>query len=111
MDVPGIIRTINEAYFSEAYAGRRFAASLPAGSYTAEFLDENDNPVWPQYVEEYWQKVPDCTGYAEKEMVTIVPPDVEDGYCDELVRNGGQDGTLTLVEPWEHTMGQPRVSC
>ncbi len=31
MDVPETILTINDAYFFDAYAGRRFSAALPAG--------------------------------------------------------------------------------
>jgi len=111
MQVPGTIRTINGAYFSDAYTSRRFSSSLPAGNYTAEFIDEDGNPAWPQYAEEYWTKEPDCSGSVSQDSITLLKPDLEPGECDELIRNGGQgdqDGNLTSVEPWIHTLYQPR---
>lgn len=104
MDVPGTIRWINEKWFSDAYAGRRFSVSLPSGSYEAEFLDENGQRAWPEYVEEYWAKEPDCaSGFASLGDVTLLKPDVEP-QCTELVLEGGP-GTHTSTEPWIHTMG------
>ncbi len=41
MDVPGTILTINQAYVSDANAGRVFSASLPSGTYTAEFINQD----------------------------------------------------------------------
>jgi len=87
-------------YFSDPSAGRRFSVSLPAGIFTAEFLDENGDPAWPTYVEEVWQKEPDCSGFATLGDITILKPNVD---CNELIRNGGQDAVLT-TDPWLHTM-------
>jgi len=91
----------SEHYFSDPLAGRRFSVSLPAGSYLAEFLDENGDLAWPTYVEEVWQKEPDCSGFASPGDITILKPPVD---CTELIRNGGQDTTLATTEPWLHTM-------
>jgi hypothetical protein len=106
MDVPSSIYTINEAYFSDSSAGRKFSASLPAGTYTAEFINENGYQVWPQYVEETWQKPPDCAGFAQVDSVTLLKPPISEEQCVELVRNGGIHGNTTF--PWISTLGQPR---
>ena len=84
--------------------GRRFSASLPAGSYRAEFVDGDGNTgVWPTYVEETWQKEPACSGFATKDMVELVRPEIQDSECDELVTNGGHDAMINTAEPWSHT--------
>ena len=107
MDVPSTIYTdSSEAYFSDPSAGRKFSASLPAGTYTAEFINENGDQVWPQYVEETWQKPPDCAGFAQVDSVTVLKPPISEEQCVELVRNGGIHGNTTF--PWISTLGQPR---
>jgi len=85
MDVPGTILTINDAYFSDAYAGRRFSAALPAGIYTGEFVNEQGAQVWPQYVEETWQKPPDCTGFAAVDSITLLKPPINERQCVDLI--------------------------
>ena len=99
MLVPGVIQTIDEHYFSDPYASRRFSVSLPTGSYTAEFLDEFGVPSWPTYVEEFWLKEPDCTGFVSFDDIDILKPPTD---CDELIRNGGVEFNTT--EPWIHTL-------
>lgn len=108
MDVPGTILTINDAYFSDAYAGRRFSAALPAGIYTGEFVNEQGAQVWPQYVEETWQKPPDCTGFAAVDSITLLKPPINEQQCVDLIRNGGVDGNILTTQPWISTLGQPR---
>lgn len=108
MDVPGTIYTINNAYFSDAYAGRRFSASLPAGTYTGEFINEQGAQVWPQYVEETWQKPPDCAGFAAVDSISILKPAISEQQCVDLIRNGGVDDNIMTTQPWISTMGQPR---
>lgn len=118
MDIPGTIQVIDDAYFSDAYNGRRFSASLPEGSYTAEFIDENGTQVWPKYAEEYWAKEPDCSGFATglgrrlsvSHNVTLVKPEVNETDCTELILNGGQgdeNGLIITTEPWITTLGRP----
>ena len=102
MLIPGTLYTINEHYFSDPYAGRRFSVSLPAGAFTAEFLDEDGALAWPTFVEEYWQKEPDCSGFATYGNVTILKPPAD---CTELIRNGGRDAAnFDTTEPWIHTL-------
>ena len=122
MDIPGTIQVIDDSYFSDAYSSRKFSASLPEGSYTAEFIDENGTQVWPKYAEEYWSKEPDCSGFSTglgsrrlsvspNVNVTLVKPEVDETYCTELILNGGQgdeNGLITSTEPWITTMGRPR---
>ena len=92
------------SYFSSQGTMRKFSASLPAGAYTAEFLDDNDTQAWPTFVEETWEKEPDCPGSATPDSVTIVEPSFDPSICDEFVRNNPQGATLTTTEPWVHTM-------
>lgn len=110
MHIPGIIKTRNAAYFSDAFASRKFSAALPAGNYTAQFIDEENNLVWPQYAEETWAKEPDCSGSVSLGSVTLIKPALEIGQCNDLIRNGGQgdNGTLSTAEPWVHTLYEPR---
>ena len=108
MDVPGTIYTINNAYFSDPYAGRRFSASLPAGIYTAEFINQDGARVWPQYVEETWNKPPDCTGFATIDSITLLKPAINEQLCADLIRNGGNDGDIFTTQPWTSTLGRPR---
>ena len=104
MDVPGTILTINQAYVSDANAGRVFSASLPSGTYTAEFINQEGVLVWPQFVEEKWHKPPDCSGYATVDSVTILKPAINEQQCVELIRNGGKDSNILTTEFWLHTM-------
>ena len=106
MEVPGTLRWINDNWVNDAYANRRFSASLPAGSYTVEFIDEFDNRVWPTYAEENWQKEPDCPGSASPGDVTLLEPSV--GSCDDLVRGQGE-ASLSTSDPWIHTQGHSRT--
>ena len=115
MDVPGTIRTINDEYFSDAYAGRHFSASLPEGKYTTEFIDEDGNQAWPVYLEEYWSKEPDCSGYAtggrrllasgvKIQDVTTLKPEITEEQCIELLRNTPQDSPMNKTDPWIQTL-------
>ena len=104
--MPGHVHVTHEEYVSDAYAGRRFSAALPAGTYEAEFLDETGNLVWPQYAEESWLAEPDCTGFATPAMITLIKPDLVPGggrklqeeACHELIRNGGQNSPIATSE-------------
>ena len=108
MDVPGTIYTIDNAYFKDSYAGRRFSASLPAGQYTAEFINQDGAHVWPQYVEETWNKPPDCTGFATIDSITLLKPAINEQQCADLIRTGGIGGDISTTLPWISTMGSPR---
>ncbi len=77
---------------------RRYSASLPFGKYQLEFF-ENDKPVWPQYVFERWEGVPDCEGYASLSNVTIVERELVNRECDDLIVNGNMDDG---VDGWLH---------
>ena len=100
--IPGNIEPGNPYEFSRAFRPRKFSASLPRGTYTAEFVDEEGNQVWPTFVEELWEATPDCPNSAGPLDVTLVKPPIDTSSCDELIRNGGQDEILEY-EPWVHT--------
>lgn len=103
-DIPGTIEDRNDyRFFSDAYRTRVFSVSLPAGAFTAEFIDEEGNQVWPTFVEEVWENPPDCSGYATVGDMTLLKPEVDAIQCEQLIRNGGQDATLSSTEPWLHT--------
>ena len=103
MDIPGLIDAGNSIQFSDAWKYMKFSASLPAGTFTAQFIDEVGNQVWPTSVEELWENPLDCAGSVSQADVTILKPEVDGPSCDELVRNGGQDATLSTSDPWLHT--------
>ncbi len=77
---------------------RKYTVSLPEGSYQITFLD-NGIPVWPQYVYELWLSKPPCEGYVSVSNVTIVEPDLEEGECDNLIKNGDMEKGL---DGWTH---------
>ena len=108
-DVPGTIQTVNEQTSNDAFHGRRFSASLPAGNYTAQFYDEEGQLApWPTYAEETRLKAPNCRGSANAGDVTLIKPALvaetggarrlQDEVCGELVRNGGQGLQLDTSE-------------
>jgi len=104
LSIPGKIQTGDYTFFSHAYRPRKFSASLPSGSYTAQFIDEEGNQVWPTYVEELWEAAPDCAMSASPLDIILSKPQIDlSSQCDELIRNGGQNKTLTTSEPWVHT--------
>lgn len=90
-------------FYSRLWTTRKFSVSLPSGSYTARFVDQDGIHVWPTFVEETWEATPDCQMSSAPFDITLSEPHADFG-CDELIRNGGQDdATLTTAEPWVHT--------
>ncbi len=108
MQIPGTIYAKNEGHAQDDDRGRTFSASIPSGTYTAKFIDEGGNHAWPQYVEETWQKTPECSGHAVKEDLTVLKPNITADDCLELVRNGQVDSTTT--DPWFHTFSDKGYS-
>ncbi len=109
----GAVTYIPSIYEYDGYAGhnynrslyehypRKYAASLPFGKYELEFF-ENGSPVWPKYVYEIWEGVPDCEGYASVSDITVVERALVNGECDDLIVNGDmEDG----VAGWLHRDG------
>jgi hypothetical protein len=101
--VPGKIEPGDYYKYSRALYSRKFAVSLPAGTYTAQFVDQDGNEVWPIYVDELWEASPDCAMSAGPLDIKLSKPYVDTPFCDEMIRNGGQDDILTTSEPWVHT--------
>jgi hypothetical protein len=104
VDIPGHARTYNERFATYAYDGQRsFSASLPKGEYTAEFVDEFGNSVWPTYAEEQWAQPADCDGGVTIGDVTLIKPTIDaTTECAEMIRNG-ESANRTDVTPWIHT--------
>jgi len=106
MVVPSLVYEVDANYVADMYAGRVFQVSLPQGSYTAEFLDENGIRAWPTYVEETWQKTPECSGFATETSITLLKPESFDPEVDclELARDYRDvNGILLNTEPWSKT--------
>ena len=103
VDISGKIQNGDYKFYSHGYRVRKFSASLPAGTYSVQFIDENGNLVWPTFVEELWDNAPDCAGSASPGDITILKSEVDAAACAELVRNGGQNASLSTSEPWFHT--------
>lgn len=107
--IPGKIQQTGYYEFSRPFNFRTFSASLPEGEYTAQFVDQNGNSIWPTYVEESWEASPDCPMSAGPLDIELLDVRISDSsYCDEMIRNGGQENELTTSEPWVHT--DPGVS-
>lgn len=98
MSITGKMQSGDYKFFSHAYRPRVFSVSLPSGSYTAQFIDEDGSALWPTFVEEVWEASPNCDGAAAPGEITVVKPEVDALLCEELIRK-----TLTTSEPWSHT--------
>lgn len=94
----GKIRPGNDLVYSKDSTSRQFSVSLPTGVYEAQFVDPSGSIVWPTFVEEIWEDAPDCSMPGDVD-ITLSKPHID---CSELIRNGGQDETLTTSEPWVH---------
>ena len=94
----------DNSFFSDAYRTRKFSVSLPSGSYTAEFINDQGTRVWPTFVEEVWEKAPDCANSAAPLDITLLKPQIDVTMeCDEFIRKGGQNAVRQTSEPWIHT--------
>ncbi len=83
-----------------ADAFRTFSPALPSGSYTAEFLDENNDVSWPRGVNiTYEYDTCNGNGLAEGDVV-FDPPQVTASECNQLISNGGADDSDTDPSPW-----------
>lgn len=104
VEIPGNALDVGERGNTYAYEGQRvFSASLPAGEYTAEFVDELGNLVWPTYAEEQWARPADCAGGVSVGSVTLIKPGIDTVTgCAELIRNGASVNR-TETKPWIHT--------
>jgi hypothetical protein len=78
---------------------RKFAASLPEGTYTSKFINEDGTEIWPTFVLEMWEATPDCPMSAGPLDIKLSKPQISSSHCEEMIRNGGQDAILTTSEP------------
>eukprot|EP00957_Ditylum_brightwellii_P170462 12975451-Ditylum_brightwellii.AAC.1 len=80
-----------------------FSASLPSGTYVAEFQDAACQVVWPCYIQECWDSEPACNDYPTAADITLVVPQLLEGECDDIVLNGNMEGSY---KPWKHNGGK-----
>lgn len=60
--------------------------------------------MWPTFVEELWEAAPGCAMSAGPLDIFLSKPEIDiTASCNEMIRNGGQNTTLTTSEPWLHT--------
>lgn len=97
-EISGSIEAVDDYSFSDAFRYTKFPVALPAGTYTARFVDELGDLVWPTFVEEVWEEPPACAGSAKPEDIKFVKPEISDD-CDDLFR---LEDTGT-TNPWIHT--------
>ena len=83
---------------------RYFSATLPKGSYVAEFLDTNGNVVWPTFVKEKYEDALCPTALEDGSVVVTVPP-VREAECKHLIRNGDAETSDSDHEYWLHRHG------
>jgi len=87
---------------------RMFAASLPAGSYEATYLDGNGNTVWPTFVEEIYEEEQCQPSFSETD-IEIQVPDLSPGECNDIIKNGGAEASNTHHTHWLHRDGGVQV--
>ena len=81
---------------------RYFAPTLPAGSYTAVFVDENGNEVWPTFSEETYEDIL-CDDVIKEGSVSVTVPPVDASQCTQLIRNGdAEEGPIDEHPHWMH---------
>ena len=95
--------SINMNEHTKTHRNRRFFATLPSdGNYQVRFL-KNGQVHWPLYVNTQYEdpghQSSSCPDFAS---FNVVKPEVESGYCNELIRNGDISNG---VESWWATMG------
>lgn len=91
-------------YNTRAERQRYFTTTLPKGSYRAEFLDTGGNVVWPSHVIETYEEAL-CSDALEEGSITVVVPEVRDGECDDLIRNGNAEASTLNHTYWLHRRG------
>jgi len=80
---------------------RYFAVSLPKReAYTAVFLDENNDPTWPSYVETKYQKIQCAEALIEDSI--ILEDTVKADECDNLIKNGDAEASSEKHMFWLH---------
>jgi hypothetical protein len=86
---------------------RIFSPALPAGSYSAEFLDELNQVTWPRGLNITYE-VDMCNGDGLLEDgIELTVPEVDESQCQNLISNGGAENSSTDPESWvyERDMG------
>lgn len=75
-----------------------FGAAVPAsssGTFDISFADADGQPAWPDYVEYYLEKQPECASGQLLPAINLVQPARTSARCDELVKNGNfEDGNF-----------------
>lgn len=80
------------------HQARKFSIPLPAGQYSIQF-ESGGEPMWPRYVTERWEGIPNCSNYANGTDIILFEPPLLEDECNELVRNQG----IELGERfWQH---------
>ena len=78
---------------------RKFSIPLPSGQYSIQFESDGE-PVWPRYVSERWEGIPNCSNHTNGPDISFVEPPLLEDECDQLVRN--QDMELGM-RFWQHS--------
>ena len=91
-------------YNTRAERRRYFTTTLPKGSYRAEFLDTGGNVVWPSFVVETYEEAL-CPDALEEGSIAVAVPEVRDGECDDLIRNGNAEASTLDHTHWLHRRG------
>jgi len=79
---------------------RIFSPALPAGTYTAEFLDELDQVSWPRGLNVTYE-VDMCDGGAVlDDGVEMVIPQLDASLCENLISNGDAEWSDTDPGSW-----------
>lgn len=80
---------------------RVFASSLPLGSYTTTFLDDNGDEAWPTFAEQKFAPQ-QCSGSVSSMNVILKTPTTNTTQCRELIRNGDFEASKQDAIFWLH---------
>lgn len=89
---------------------RMFNAYLPAGEYTAVFVNSYGEEVWPSYVQTRFQQDELCPMALDDDDIKLLEPPVTEETCTQLLQNQDMENSNDNASPWLHRFGGIQVA-
>jgi hypothetical protein len=87
---------------------RYLSVSVPPGTYDAKIMDESGSVAWPSFVKETYEDVL-CDSALIEGSVTLSIPPLQEGQCEDLIRNGDVEYSNVNHTYWLHRKGGVRL--